>query len=72
VWAYGVMPADADGLRATLAEAPRRYVGAINARMRWTGTTVTVLFLMNGSSWNERDGEAFLHRRKLEQGGGSL
>ena len=30
-------PADADGLRATLAEAHRRYTGRINARFRWTG-----------------------------------
>src|SRR5262249_14409482 len=33
----GVTPADADGLRATFAEAHRRYTGAINARFRWTG-----------------------------------
>jgi putative transposase len=32
-----VIPADADGLRATFAEAHRRYTGAINARFRWTG-----------------------------------
>jgi putative transposase len=25
------------GLRATLAEAHRRYTGAINARFQWTG-----------------------------------
>jgi len=46
VWAYRLMPnhvhlivtpADADGLRATFAEAHRRYTGAINARFRWTG-----------------------------------
>jgi REP-associated tyrosine transposase len=46
VWAYCLMPnhvhlivtpADADGLRATFAEAHRRYTGAINARFRWTG-----------------------------------
>ena len=30
-------PADADGLRATFAEAHQRYTGAINARFRWTG-----------------------------------
>ena len=30
-------PADADGLRATFAEAHRRYTGAINARFQWTG-----------------------------------
>ena len=30
-------PTDADGLRATFAEAHRRYTGAINARFRWTG-----------------------------------
>ena len=30
-------PADADGLRATFAEAHRRYTGAINARFGWTG-----------------------------------
>ena len=33
----GVTPTDADGLRATFAEAHRRYTGAINARFRWTG-----------------------------------
>ena len=33
----GVTPADVDGLRATFAEAHRRYTGAINARFRWTG-----------------------------------
>ena len=32
-----VTPADEDGLRATFAEAHRRYTGAINARFRWTG-----------------------------------
>jgi len=32
-----VTPADADGLRATFAEAHRRYTGAINARFQWTG-----------------------------------
>jgi putative transposase len=32
-----VTPAGADGLRATSAEAHRRYTGAINARFRWTG-----------------------------------
>jgi putative transposase len=32
-----VTPVDADGLRATFAEAHRRYSGAINARFRWTG-----------------------------------
>jgi putative transposase len=41
VWAYCLMPnhvhliaipADADGLRATFAEAHRRYTGVINAR----------------------------------------
>jgi REP-associated tyrosine transposase len=46
VWAYCLMPnhvhlivapADADGLRASFAEAHRRYTGAINARFRWTG-----------------------------------
>jgi putative transposase len=46
VWAYCLMPnhvhlivtpADADGLRATFAEAHRRYARAINARFRWTG-----------------------------------
>ena len=30
-------PAGADGLRATFAEAHRRYTGAINAPFRWTG-----------------------------------
>ena len=46
VWAYCLMPnhvhlivtpADADGLRATFAEAHRRCTGAINARFRSTG-----------------------------------
>jgi putative transposase len=46
VWAYCFMPnhvhlivapADRDGLRATFAEAHRRYTGMINARFRWTG-----------------------------------
>ena len=46
VWAYCLMPnhvhlivtpVDADGPRATFAEAHRRYTGAINARFRWTG-----------------------------------
>jgi putative transposase len=46
VWAHCLMPnhvhlivtpADVDGLRATFAEAHRRYTGAINARFRWTG-----------------------------------
>jgi len=46
VWAYCLMPnhvhmivtpAGADGLRATFAEAHRRYTAAINARFRWTG-----------------------------------
>jgi putative transposase len=32
-----VTPAEADGLRATFAEAHRRYTGAINARFRWAG-----------------------------------
>jgi len=32
-----VTPADADELRATFAEAHRRYTGAIYARFRWTG-----------------------------------
>ena len=45
VWAYCLMPnhvhlivtpTDTDGLRATFAEAHRRYTGAINARFRWT------------------------------------
>jgi REP-associated tyrosine transposase len=31
-----VTPADADGLRASFAEAHRRYTGAINAGFRWT------------------------------------
>ena len=30
-------PANVDGLRATFAEAHRRYTGAVNARFRWTG-----------------------------------
>jgi putative transposase len=30
----GVTPADADGVRATFAEAHRRYTGAISARFR--------------------------------------
>jgi putative transposase len=46
VWAYCLMPnhvdlivtpTDADGLRATFAEAHRRHTAAINARFRWTG-----------------------------------
>lgn len=32
-----VVPADADGLRRTFADAHRRYTGYINARRRWTG-----------------------------------
>ena len=32
----GVTRADADGLRATFAEAYRRYTGAVNARFQWT------------------------------------
>ena len=32
-----VTPAGGDGLRATFAEAHRRYTGTINARFRWTG-----------------------------------
>ena len=32
-----VTPAYEDGLRATFAEAHRRYTGAINARFDWTG-----------------------------------
>lgn len=46
IWAYCLMPnhvhlivtpTDQDGLRATFAEAHRRYTGAINARFQWTG-----------------------------------
>lgn len=46
VWSYCLMPnhvhfimapADADGLRATFAEAHRRYTGRINARRKQTG-----------------------------------
>jgi len=46
IWAYCLMPnhvhlivtpADADGLRATFADAHRRYTAIINARHRWTG-----------------------------------
>ena len=46
IWAYCLMPnhvhlivvpADPDGLRATFANAHRRYAGFINARHRWTG-----------------------------------
>lgn len=46
VWAYCLMPnhvhlivvpADPDGLRATFANAHRRYARFINARYRWTG-----------------------------------
>jgi REP element-mobilizing transposase RayT len=46
VWAFCLMPnhvhlivtpAGADGLRATFAEAHRRYIGAISGRFRWTG-----------------------------------
>ncbi len=32
-----VTPSDEGGLRATFAEAHRRYTGTINARFRWTG-----------------------------------
>lgn len=32
-----VVPADADGLRRTFADAHRRYTGYVNARHRWTG-----------------------------------
>ncbi|HEY2482162.1 MAG TPA: transposase, partial [Caulobacteraceae bacterium] len=46
VWAYCLMPnhvhfilvpANEDGLRATFAQAHRRYTGAVNARQQWTG-----------------------------------
>ena len=46
IWAYCLMPnhvhlivtpTNQDGLRATFAEAHRRYTGAINARFQWTG-----------------------------------
>ena len=46
IWAYCLMPnhvhlivtpTDEDGLRATFAEAHRRYTGAINARFQCTG-----------------------------------
>jgi putative transposase len=46
IWAYCLMPNhvhmivvphDADGLRATFAEAHRQYTGYINARAKWTG-----------------------------------
>ncbi len=46
IWAYCLMPnhvhlivtpADQDGLRATFADAHRRYTAVINARHRWTG-----------------------------------
>ena len=46
IWAYCLMPnhvhlivptAAADRLRATFAEAHRRYTGMINARFSWTG-----------------------------------
>lgn len=46
VWCYCLMPnhvhlivvpADADGLRRTFADAHRRYTSYINARHRWTG-----------------------------------
>ena len=32
-----VTPSDQGGLRASFAEARRRYIGAINARFHWTG-----------------------------------
>ena len=32
-----LFPDDEDGLRATLADAHRRYTGRINARNKWTG-----------------------------------
>jgi putative transposase len=46
VWSYCLMPnhvhlivvpSDTDGLRATFADAHRRYTAHINARERWTG-----------------------------------
>jgi Transposase IS200 like len=46
IWAYCLMPnhvhlivtpAERNGLRRTFGEARRRYTGAINARVRWTG-----------------------------------
>ncbi|HXV01125.1 MAG TPA: transposase, partial [Caulobacteraceae bacterium] len=46
VWAYCLMPnhvhfimvpAHEDGLRATFAQAHRRYTGIIHAREKWTG-----------------------------------
>ncbi len=46
IWAYCLMPnhvhlivtpSDEDGLRATFAEAHRRYTEAINTRFHWTG-----------------------------------
>ena len=46
IWVYCLMPnhvhlivtpTDQDGLRATFADAHRRYTGAINARFQWTG-----------------------------------
>jgi putative transposase len=46
IWAYCLMPnhvhfimtpTTADGLRATFAQAHRRYTGMIHARMKWTG-----------------------------------
>jgi putative transposase len=46
IWSYCLMPnhvhfimvpADEDGLRATFAQAHRRYTGMIHARRRWTG-----------------------------------
>lgn len=46
IWAYCLMPnhvhlivtpGDEDGLRATFADAHRRYTAMINARHRWTG-----------------------------------
>ena len=46
IWAYCLMPnrvhlivtpADADGLRATFADAHRRYTSIVNARFGWSG-----------------------------------
>src|SRR5277367_5350031 len=46
IWAYCLMPnhvhfimvpSQADGLRATFAEAHRRYTARVHARERWTG-----------------------------------
>jgi hypothetical protein len=57
-----VTPADADGLRATFAEAHRRYTGAINARFRWTGRLIQGRFGAGGDGRAAFVGGGPLHR----------